>query len=80
MSIPGVQGPPAQPLQLRVSYDYIYQPFAQSLPTKCLQDKHIAEIGKRSVIGDDAGKTNLLLTLIYSEGKGMLYSTTAALM
>src|SRR6266567_1641021 len=73
VSIPGKQDPPAQALQFRVSYNYIHQPFAQSLPAKWLQYKHIAKVGKRSVIRDDASKTKLLLTLIYTKGKRVLY-------
>ncbi len=63
VSVAGREDPTPHPLQIGMGDDSFQKPFAQPTTAILTQNKHIAEICKRRLIGDDTRKANLPLAV-----------------
>ncbi len=67
------QNPASEPLKIGVRNDHFHQPFAQTLSAKLIDYKNIAYVGKRRMVANHAGKTDLTFILINAETKRIFY-------
>src|SRR5690606_32944080 len=63
--------PPPQTLQLRVTGHAGHQPLGKPSPAVLRQYEYIAQIGDGRVVGNDAGKSDLPITLQQREAQGV---------
>src|ERR1051326_6534530 len=72
MRIAGQQRPPAQTLQVRMSYDALHHPFGQAMSAILRQHEDVSEISEGCAVSDDSRKSNLTITFVNTERKRVL--------
>jgi hypothetical protein len=66
------QHPAAQAMQIRMPHNALHEPFGKPSPTIGWKDENISQISERGPVRDDAGKSNLLRTVINAKTKRIL--------
>jgi len=59
--------PAAKALQLRMRKYRLHQPFAQTAAAEFIEHEHIAKVGERSLIANDAGKSDLTFVDVHAK-------------
>ncbi len=66
------QAPSPQSLQMGMAHDALHQPLPQPVPSAGFQNKHIAKVSIRGVVGNHTSKTYLLSIVIDAKAKRIL--------
>jgi len=64
--------PPSNASQVGMRHHNFDQPFAQALIVELAEHEYVRQVSKRRRVGDDAGKSDLAMTLVESERKRLL--------